>query len=557
MNTRGHRLGLLLALWAGTTTAHAQVKLADRAYSLTGGPECVGVGTIGCEAFPVAMQVTGPTPLVLRETHDLSAPIVARVGPNTQVTKINNVRLHFYTHGGVVLRAGPGLAVGDRVYPSAWSGVDSYPFADWEDPDDDHYEVQVVALARDDFGIGVYFKKPDAPLIEWKQLQPNPTDEHWMQLQLADGSKGWVGPCTFDQAYTCDGSRVAYVRSEDTEQGRRARAEAWLQENPEYAPDEGDGDEGSGLPPPEFKPGDPRMLHVLRGGTIRSAAFSPDGRQIITASDDGVVRVWTSGDGKQVASFAAPGGIASSASFSPDGRQIVTTNGDAMASVWTSDGRPLLTLSGNASGLFSAEFSHDGKRILTTGGDNIARIWDAATGRQLQALTSTASAINFAAFLPDGARVATGSHDAYTTEVWDVASGRLLETLETGGLGSGIALSPDSKRIASIGWDTVTVHDLATGKKMFAFSIGTRHVALSSIAYSPDGKRIITGEEMGYARVWDATDGAMLFGLNPYDPNSPLSRPGPARPIEHVAMSVDGSRILTVGRGAAHIWGAN
>ena len=185
------------------------------------------------------------------------------------------------------------------------------------------------------------------------------------------------------------------------------------------------------------------------------------------------------------------------------------------------------------------------------------QVLGAATGQQLQTLTSTASAIDFATFLPDGARVGTGSYDGYTTEIWDAGNGRLLETLETGGLGSGVAFSPDGKRIASIGWDTVTVHDVATGQKMFQFSIGTRHVALSSIAYSPDGKRIITGEEMGYARVWDATNGAMLFGLNPYDPNSPLWRAGPAQPIEHVSISADGSHILTVGRGAAHLWGVN
>ncbi|MEQ1784255.1 MAG: hypothetical protein ABMA14_23110, partial [Hyphomonadaceae bacterium] len=147
--------------------------LADRAYSMSGGPECVGAGTAGCEAFPVAMQVKGSAPLVVRQTFDLSAPIVARVQPDALVAKLENVRLHFYTHGGVVRRAGPGLVVGDRVYPSAWSGVDSYPFADWEDPDDDHYDVQIVPQDRDYFGIGVYFKQPDAPLIEWKQLQPN------------------------------------------------------------------------------------------------------------------------------------------------------------------------------------------------------------------------------------------------------------------------------------------------------------------------------------------------------------------------------------------------
>lgn len=570
MNTRRLWLGMFLVLCACAPATQAPdnqtpdnqaqtstipLELADRAYSMTRGPDCVGIGEAGCEVFPVAMRVKGAAPLALHENHDSSAPVIARIPPDQQATKTDNVWLNFYTHGGVVLKAGAGLAIGDRVYPSTRFEADSYPFADWDDPDDDSYDVQVVPTVPEMFGINVYFKKPEAPQIEWKKLQPAPTTEHWMQLQLADGTKGWIGPCTYDKGFTCEGSPVDYVRREDTREGRLARVEAWLAENPDYGDYEGDGD--IGLPPPEYQPGDPQMLHVLRGGNIQFAAFSPDSRQVVTASVDGVIRLWNTADGKEAASFPAPGDASTSASFSPDGKHIVTANGDGTTAIWTSAGRLVRSMPGHVGGAYSAEYSPDGARILTTGADNIARIWDAATGQQVRALTSTAGSINFATFMPDGARVVTGSHDTYASEVWNVASGALLQTLQTGGLGSGVAFSPDGRQIASIGWDIVTVHDVASGKEAFQFGIFTKHVALSSIAYAPDGKRIITGEEMGYARVWDAKDGKLLFGLNPYDPKSPLSRRGPAKPIQTVAISPDGSRILTVGRGAAHIWGVN
>jgi len=513
MQTRGFWLAFPVILWACTLPAQAQVKLADRAYSMAAGPDCIGGLEVGCEEFPAAMLVKGAVALVLRENHDAAAAIVARVRPDALVQKIGDVRLHFYTHVGVVRKAGPVLAVGDRVYPSTMFEQDSYPFADWNDPDDEHYQVKVQGREDDPLGIGVYFKESDAPLIDWKRLQASQSHEKWIRLQLADGISGWAGPCTYDQAYACGGSRVEYARAEDTRESRLARVRALPEDagNPEFE-DEGDGD--TGLPPPEYRPGDPRLQYVLRDGIIQHAAFSTDGRQIVTASRDGVVRVWNTNDGKAVTSFKAADSI-SSASFSPDGQRIVTANGDGTVSVWTSGGRRLLYLPGHVGGASVAEYS------------------------------------------PDGARVVTGNHSAYASEVWEVASGKLLQTLQTGGLGAGVASSPDGRRIASIGWEVVVVHDAATGKELFQFSIGTRHVGLSSLAYAPDGTRIITGEEMGYARVWDATSGALLFGLNPYEPKSSHWRPGPAAPIRSVAISPDGRHILTVGRGDAHIWGGN
>jgi WD40 repeat protein len=299
------------------------------------------------------------------------------------------------------------------------------------------------------------------------------------------------------------------------------------------------------------------MLYEFRAGVVNSAAFSPDGSEVVTASRDGVIRVWNMPDGKEAASFSAPGGEAYDASFSPDGARIVTTNADGAASVWTREGRLLFSLQEGNPGALTAAYSSDGTRILTTGSDNIGRIWDSATGKPLLTITSLASSIEFARFSPDGARVVTDSIDNYVVEVWDAASGRLLQTLENGGLGLGADFSPDGRQVASIGWDTMTVHEAASGTKRFAVMISETNRVFSSVAFARDGKRIITGDEYGIAQVWNATNGELIFRLNAFDPSSAFYRPGPARPLSRVTISPDGSRILTVGRGAAHIWGAN
>lgn len=563
MSARSHWLGLLLAVVACSATAEAQVKLADRAYSMTAGPDCVGGRPEGCEVFPVSLQMKGPTPLVLRENHDLSSPIVGKVPPVAQITKIDNVWLHFRTHLGVVAQGVWNLPTGTRVYPSALHEEDAYPFADWDDPDDEYYVVEAVPKPPQHFGYPVSVKDPDALLkVEWKQMQPQETYEHWMQVQLADGSKGWAGPCTYDQGYTCEGTRIAYLRNEDTPESRLGRvheAEQALIESGEYDPDEySDGDEYSGLPPPQVQPGDPRMLHVLRAGNIQSATFSPDGRQILTTSRDGVARLWNTADGAQVASITLPGASVLSASFSPDGRHVLTASSDGPATIWTLDGRHVLSLAGHVGGTQSATYSPGGTRILTSGmKDGVPRIWDAANGHELLAITADTAPENLGAYLPEDALVGRASRERYATEFWDAGAANFLQALTIVHLGQRIDFSPDGKRVARMGWEEVIVNDTATGEELFGFSIHTKHVSLMSVAYAPDGATIITGEELGYARVWDATSGDMLFGLNPYDTNSPHWRPGPSKSITDVAISPDGGRILTVGRGAAHIWGVN
>ena len=77
---------------------------------------------------------------------------------------------------------------------------------------------------------------------------------------------------------------------------------------------------------------------------MRSAAFSPDGKQVVTASDDKTARLWDSATGKPLATLTGHEDVVRSAAFSADGKQVVTASCDKTARLWDSaTGKPLAT----------------------------------------------------------------------------------------------------------------------------------------------------------------------------------------------------------------------
>jgi WD40 repeat protein len=166
-------------------------------------------------------------------------------------------------------------------------------------------------------------------------------------------------------------------------------------------------------------------------GSVRNAAFSPDGAWVITASEDRTARIWsTAGDASRAPLELTGHTLAvTAAAFAPqtaweDFRGLVATcSEDNTAVLWKFDpaawtvskGEPLS--GGHTAGITSIAFSRDGRRILTGSQDNTAKLWETATGREIMALHQHRQSVNAVAFSPDALQVLTADGDG-TTILW-------------------------------------------------------------------------------------------------------------------------------------------
>jgi WD40 repeat protein/serine/threonine protein kinase len=277
--------------------------------------------------------------------------------------------------------------------------------------------------------------------------------------------------------------------------------------------------------------------------SANSAQFSPDGKRIVTASDDGTARVWDAQNGQPLTGPLQHGHKVTSAQFSPDGKRIVTASWD-QARVWDAQsGKPLTEPLQHGGLVDSAQFSPDGERILTVRGATIL-VWDAQSGRQLTELKHRALAfVNSAQFSPDGKRILTAS--GLLARVWDAQSGKALtESLQHNGVVNSAQFSADGKRIVTASRDGMArVWDAQSGQPL---TEPLKHnTVVSSAQFSPDGTRIVTATWAGVARIWDAQSGKMLPG-----PSNQDNR------VNSAQFSPDGKRILTSSGMTARVWDA-
>jgi WD40 repeat protein/serine/threonine protein kinase len=289
-------------------------------------------------------------------------------------------------------------------------------------------------------------------------------------------------------------------------------------------------------------------LAVLRGheDMVKSAAFSPDGARVVTASQDNTARLWDVATGRETAVLRGHQNWVWGAAFSRDGARVVTASEDQTARLWdAATGRELVVLRGHLSGVDSAAFSPDGARVLTASWDRTARLWDAAMGRELAVLRGHKEMLMSAAFSPDGVRVVTASWDK-TARLWDAATGRELAVLRghEDPLMSA-TFSPDGIHVVTASKDkTARLWDAATGRQK---AVLRGHADLvRSAAFSPDGARVLTGSMDGTAMLWDAATGRETAVLR-----------GHADLVRSAAFSPDGTRVLTVSRdNTARLWDA-
>jgi WD40 repeat protein len=186
-------------------------------------------------------------------------------------------------------------------------------------------------------------------------------------------------------------------------------------------------------------------IAVLRGheSAVASAAFSPDGARIVTASSDGTARVWDAATGKQTmllpgrdrAVIAGAGSGASrctacsSAAFSSDGKRLITAGHSGAFQVWDAETGDLIRAIRHDAAINVARLSADGAIAITAGDDGAARLWDSSTGRELGVIRGHGEAITHAELTPDGRSLITAARDG-TVRVSSLAQAQMLHSIE-------------------------------------------------------------------------------------------------------------------------------
>jgi WD40 repeat protein/serine/threonine protein kinase len=241
--------------------------------------------------------------------------------------------------------------------------------------------------------------------------------------------------------------------------------------------------------------------------------------------------------------------------FSQDGRLLATGSEDTTIKVWnleTDGGEMLMTLSGHRGRVDNVRISPDSSTLASISHDNTLRIWDITPegSREVLTLGKHVGQIRDLSYHPLLERLATASLDG-KIRIWNVRTGELLHILDSHGrMVYSVAFSPDGKYIVSGGADfIIRVWEVDSGRLIMEltghedveginhnYQVGGAFPGVLAVAYSPDGSLIASTGEDSTLRLWDAHTGELLHVL----PVHPSKNGGST-----LAFSPDGTRIAT------------
>jgi WD40 repeat protein len=274
---------------------------------------------------------------------------------------------------------------------------------------------------------------------------------------------------------------------------------------------------------------------------ITAAAFTPDSKFLLLAytiqrfhphrQTEFVLSLWAVGTGREVRRFSADTRHTQTIGILPDGKTALTA-GEGRLNLWDlGTGELIRTWRAEANPLACLAISRNGKQALSGGKDGTLELWELPSGNRLRMLSAGQGTVLAVKLTPDGKAAFSGTQDRFgdtrgrKVQAWNLAIGTdIAPPKPKTAWRQPLAFSPDGTLAISDDWDGnpkekpyLVLWELLTGSDVRAFNPRPGEVTVPpgrgdalAAAFTPDGKRVLTGDSDGTLRVWDAKTGAQI-----------------------------------------------
>jgi WD40 repeat protein len=284
---------------------------------------------------------------------------------------------------------------------------------------------------------------------------------------------------------------------------------------------------------------------VLRGHTapIQSVRYSPDGLRLVTADEEGTVKLW-SASGQLLHSLQDRAGVVTGACFCGDGRWLVASGEDqavTLRDAGTGQKFPWPQAPSPRGKVLAAALH--GPRIAAVSAEREVGVWDAATGKRVFFLSAEKlqqkAPITSVALSPEGRYLAVAGFGRLL-KVWDTTSGKEMPVPAVPAAAAGLAnvwsvTFSEEGTLAAAGTSPPLVWKVQTGDPVAEF-FGDGNLLLGGVVFSPDAKYLAgTSNREGLVLVWDLKSGKAVRGPRRHEHG-----------IGGVVFSPDGQRLAVL-----------